>query len=159
VIKIPRFKQRSGVVVRADATSEGNFVLGKALTCGAQSEFVSGTLAQFIGVYRHSDIVVMTALSDVVDLSVKSIARDLALTMDTHIRAQISGTGSKVFSGATSGATGTLNVIRSSSFLKASAILDASNNPRPAGGYYPAVIHPFQQFDLQSSLTGNSWLN
>lgn len=155
-IKIPRLKKKSGVVGVFNAASEGNAVLGTIGTCRATSEFVSGTLKQFIGVYRHSDLVVMTALSDVIDLSLKDIARDLALQMDTHVRDQLSGTGAAVKAAAVSVASA--NVLKSVMFLKAAALLDGNNNPRPAGGYYPAVIHPYQQFDLQSSLTGNSWL-
>ena len=165
-IKIPRFKKRSGVVGLFTGTpstsgSEGNAIIGTVGTCAAQSEFVSGTLKQFVGVYRHSDIVIMTAMSDIIDLSLKDIARDLALQMDTHIRSQISGTGRVIFSGGTSQATCGMtnyNYIRSVNLLKASATLDSNNNPRPAGGHYPAVIHPAQQYDLQSQLTGNSWL-
>jgi len=157
-IKIPRLRKRSGVVTQWSSASEGNAIIGSVPTCAAQSEFVSGTLKQFIGVYRHSDVMIMTALSDIIDLSLKDIARDLALQMDTHIRDQISGVGAKVFGGGTSQATGTLQTIRSTSFLKASALLDGDNNPRPAGGHYPAIIHPYQQFDLQAQLTGNSWL-
>lgn len=155
-IKIPRFKKKSGVVGVWNTASEGNAVLGTVGTSRATSEFVSGTLKQFIGVYRHSDLVVMTALSDVVNLSLKDIARDLALQMDTHIRDQISGTGTAIKLAAASVATA--NIIKASSFLKAAALLDGNNNPRPAGGAYPAVIHPFQQADLQGQLTGNAWI-
>lgn len=166
-IKIPRLKQRSGVVrlwagTLGTSGQEGNAVIGTVPTCAAQSEFVSGTLKQFLGVYRHSDIVVMTALSDVVNLSLKAIARDLALQMDTHARDQISGSGTRIMGNglaATTSNSGTAtNTLRSVAFLKASTILDANNNPRPAGGHYPAIIHPFEQFDLQSQLSSNAWL-
>ena len=157
-IKIPRLRKRSGVVTLWHSASEGNAILGSVPTCAAQSEFVSGTLKQFIGVYRHSDIVIMTALSDIIDLSLKDIARDLALQMDTHIRDNTSGSGKTVWASGVSNGAASITAIRASNFLKAAAILDGSNNPRPAGGHYPAVIHPFQQFDLQSQLTGNSWL-
>lgn len=164
VIKIPRLKNRVGVVRAVCAQSEGNLLVTNPnmTVCGSLSEFVSGTLKQFAGAYRHSDVVIMTALSDVVGLSLKALARDLALTMDTHIGDQISGSGSRIMhdgSAATaSGSTRTASFLRATAFLKASTILDANNNPRPAGGFYPAVIHPFQQFELQSQLTGNSWL-
>lgn len=162
-IKIPRLKHRTGVVRLINGTSEGNLIVGAALAgCAAVGEFVSGTLKQFAGFYRHSDIVVMTALSDVVGLSLKSIARDLALQMDTHIRDQISGSGTRITglggAASTSNAIVTSSTLRSVALLKASAILDGNNNPRPAGGFYPGVIHPFQQFDLQAQLTGNAWL-
>src|SRR5580765_4069012 len=38
-------------------------------TCAMSAKFVSGTLKKFKGAYKHSDLVVMTALSDVIQLS------------------------------------------------------------------------------------------
>lgn len=153
-IKIPRLKRQNIVSLVAGA-SEG-IAIG---TCPLSSEFISGTLRQFAGAYRHSDVVIMTALSDVIELSLRDIARDIARRMDTHIRDQISGTGTFVGgSGAATGSVVTTSVLRSTDLLKSAVLLDSEDNPRPADGHYPVVTHPLAVYDLQSSLSGNSWL-
>ncbi len=138
--------------------SEGKIIGTSALS----SQFVSGTLKQFAGAYRHSDVVIMTALSDVVELSLRDIARDIAKKMDTHIRDTLSaGTiGDKVFgnAAATCDLIATTSTIKTSDILKAAVMLDNADNPRPPDGHYPLITHPLAIFDLQSSLTGNSWL-
>jgi len=124
------------------------------------TSFISGSLKQFVGAYRHSDLVILTALSDVVDLSLRDLSRDLAAQMDSHIRDQLSGSsgGRNVFAaGKPSGSVLTTDRLRTSDLLKSAAILDKQNNPRPPGGCYPGIIDPQVQFDLASQLTGNSW--
>jgi N4-gp56 family major capsid protein len=119
-------------------------------------------MRQFAGAYRHSDIVIMTALSDVIELSLRDIARDIAKRMDTHIRDTISGSGTQIYGSGQSythiSQLVSSDVLRSSDLLKAATLLDAADNPRPPDGHYPMVTHPRALYDLQSSLTGNSWL-
>lgn len=155
-IKIPRLVKQN-IVGLVNGASEG-VVIG---TSPASSNFISGTLKQFAGAYRHSDVVIMTALSDVIELSLRDIARDIAKRMDSHIRDQISGAGTLI--GGSGAATGTADVttsdvLRSSDLLKAAVLLDSADNPRPADGHFPFVTHPLAVYDLQSSLSANSWL-
>jgi len=154
-IKIPR-NTKQNIVQLVDGTSEG-IVIG---TCPLSSQFISGTLKQFAGAYRHSDVVIMTALSDVVELSLRDISRDLAKRMDSHTRDQLSAKGTFVGgSGITSsGGVTTGSVLKASDILKAAVLLEDADNPRPPDGHFPLITHPLAIFDLQSSLTGNSWL-
>lgn len=116
-------------------------------------------MKQFAGAYKHSDVVIMTALSDVVEMSLRDISRDIAKRMDTHIRDILSGIGSAIGgSGKAVANVVTADILRSSDLLKAAVKLDTAENPRPADGHFPFVTHPLATFDLQASLTGNSWL-
>ncbi len=153
-IKIPRLVKQN-IVALVHGASEGLAIGTSALS----SAFISGTLKQFAGAYRHSDVVIMTALSDVIELSLRDISRDIAKRMDTHIRDQLTGAGLFVGgSDAASGSVVTSSVLRASDLLKAAVLLDDADNPRPPDGHYPVVTHPKAIYDLQSSLTGNSWL-
>jgi hypothetical protein len=151
-VKVPRLKKQNIV---AAVASEG-VAIG---TCPLSAQFVSGVLKQFAGAYKHSDVVVMTALSDVIELSLRDIARDIARRMDTHIRDQISGAGVFVGGGrAASGSVATASILKGSDILRAAVLLDSFDNPRPPDGLYPVLTHPLAVYDLQASLTGNSWL-
>ena len=153
-IKIPRTTKRA-LVTEVTSANEGT-VIG---TSPLSSQFISGTLKQFAGAYRHSDVVIMTALSDVVELSLRDISRDLAKRMDTHTRDQLSAKGTFVGGGGkATGSVLTTDVIRTSDILKSAVLLEDADNPRPPDGHFPLITHPLAIFDLQSSLTGNSWL-
>jgi N4-gp56 family major capsid protein len=156
VIKIPRSLKRSTAFGEVVATSEG----AATITSRMSVQLVSGTMRQFAFAYRHSDIVLMTSLSDIVDLSVKEIARQAALTVDTVIRNTISATGGFIGgSGVTlSESVKTTSILKSSDLLKAAVKLDAQNNPRPVDGHYPFVTHPLALYDLQSTLSANAWV-
>lgn len=156
VIKIPRSLKRSTTFGEVVSTSEGK----ATVTSRMSVQLVSGTMRQFAFAYKHTDIVLMTSLADVVDLSVKEIARQAALTVDTVIRNTISGSGGFIGgSGVTaSGSVKTTSILKTSDLLKAAVKLDAQNNPRPADGHYPFVTHPLALFDLQSTLSTNAWV-
>jgi len=156
VLKVPRSLRRTATFTSVPATSEGSVTT----TCQMSIQMISGTMKQFSFAYKHTDIVLMTALADVVDLSVKEIARQAALTVDTVIRDTISATGG--FTGgsgvAASESLKTTSILKSSDLLKAAVKLDAKNNPRPADGHYPFVTHPLALYDLQSTLSANAWV-
>lgn len=147
-IKIPRLKKQNIVA----SLTEGTVVA----TCRICSQFISGTMSQFGGAYRHSDVLIMTALSDVIDLSVKDIARDIARRMDRTIRNSLSTVGT-VVSGT--GAGGASQPIHASDVLKATVTLDGGDNPRPPDQHYPTIIHPYMTFDLMTNLSGGNWLD
>lgn len=158
-IKIPRLLRRSVSFTALTAQPGASDGLINTGVSGLSSQIVSGTLKMFEFVYRHSDVVLMTAMQDVVELSIKEIARHAALTVDTHIRNQISLTGKFLGgSGAASGAVKTTSIIKASDILKGVVLLDGQNNPRYPGGRYPLVTHPLALYDLQSTLSSNAWV-
>jgi N4-gp56 family major capsid protein len=144
-IKVPRLKKQNIVA----SLTEGSPVA----TCKICSQFISGTMSQFGGAYRHSDLVVMTALSDMIDLSVKDIARDIARRMDRTIRNSLSTAGALI----TGGFKGI--VMHANDVLKATVTLDSADNPRPPDNCYPTIIHPNTVFDLMTNLTGGNWID
>ena len=151
-IKIPRLRKQNIV---AAVTEYGSVITPNALS----GQFVSGTLQQFGGAYAHSDLVIMTALSDVIELSLRDIARDIAKRMDTHIRDTLSGIGAFVGgSGAASGSVATASVLKTSDIAKAVVLLDGGDNPRPPDGYYPLLTHPYALFGIQTTISANAWL-
>lgn len=157
-IKFPRIisKNLTWTEGTADAASHGLAVATSALSSG----FVSGSLRQFDFAYRHTDIVLMTALSDVVDLSVAEISRQGAKKVDTTTRDAMSASG--LFVGGSAAANSqsvkTTSILKTSDLLKAAVLLDSYNNPRPADGHYPFITHPKAMYDLQSTLSQNAWL-
>jgi len=145
-IKIPRLQKKNIVV---EVGTEGTIVG----TCAISNEFISGVMRQFAGAYKHSDVLVMTALSDVIELSLIDIARDIARRMDRSIRNAISGTGFMV------SATVDADIMKPQHIMEAVVRLDAENNPRPPDNHYPTIIHPVTAYDLQNNLSGGAWLD
>lgn len=156
VIKVPRTLRRTATFAEIVALSEGR----PAGTSRMSIQLVSGTMRQFDFAYRHTDIVLMTSMADIVDLSVKEIARQAALTVDTVIRDTISGIGGFVGgSGATlSESVKSTSILKASDLLRSAVKLDSRNNARPADGHYPFVTHPLAMYDLQSTLSANAWI-
>lgn len=172
-IKIPRIKKAGGRAIWGD-TTEG----AATGTCALSSEFVSGTLVKFRGAYKHSDLVIMTALSDVVQLSLEDISYDLAQRMDIHIRGKLSNLGPQ-FAPIT-GKTQPSNIVGGVSLrqlalndgqligLRAKDIifneikLEEQNNPRyPGTNKYAAVIHPKVKYDVMTSTSSTfaGWID
>lgn len=155
-IKIPRLKKQN-IVASIDGASEG-VAIG---TCPISGETISGTMSQFAGAYKHSDVLVMTALSDVIELSLIDIARDMARRMDRTIRNAISGTGTEIFSGdaAHISTLYTGDILKPADIIESVVTLDKEDNPRPPDNHYPTVIHPTTVYDLQTNLSGGAWLD
>lgn len=167
-IRIPRLKKAGGRSIWND-TVEGT----ATGTCGLSSEFVSGTLVKFRGAYKHSDMVIMTALSDVVQLSLEDISYDLAARMDRHIRGKLSSLG---FQGIANGLSNVDPGVSLRSFGRHTAMpgvtpkdlvrieikLEEQNNPRyPGTNKYAAVIHPKVKYDIitNTSTTFAGWID
>jgi N4-gp56 family major capsid protein len=162
-IKIPRLKKQN-IVFAINSASEG-VPIG---TCPISDQFISGGMNQFAGAYKHSDVLVMTALSDVIELSLIDIARDIARRIDRSIRNALSGIGLEHFSNPLSGGiefNTHASMLHSNAILKPADIiysvvtLDNVNNPRPPDNHYPAIIHPVSVYDLQTNLSGGAWLD
>ena len=112
-------------------------------------------MIQYAGAYKHSDVLMMTALSDVVELSLIDISRDIARRMDRSIRNALSATGTVISSAAAVGASG----LKPANIIRAVVTLDAGDNPRPADNHYPTIIHPKTSYDIQTNLSGGAWLD
>ncbi len=155
---IPRWKKANITA----ATTEGS-VIG---TSQLSSQFISGTLTQFAGAYKHSDVVVMTALSSVIEGSAREISKDLAQQIDTHIRNQISAAVTGDFVGGSGAAASEsihpVDVIKTSDVVKAKTLLNNANNFKFPDGTYGGLIHPLQTFDVQTQTSTNapgSWVD
>lgn len=153
-IKIPRLKKQN---IMHEVPTEGVAVL----TCPLSTQTISTTLREFVGAYKHSDLIIFTALSDVVELSLRDIGRDLAKQMDTFIRNQLSGAGAFVGGNGTTASTcvGSLDFLKPGDIIRAVVKLDTADNPRPPDNHYPTVIHPRTIYDLQTNLSAGSWLD
>lgn len=150
-ILIPRLQKHNIV---AEISEFSSSVIG---TCGISGQLISGTMRQFAGAYKHSDLIIMTALSDVVELSLIDIARDIARRMDRTIRNAISGIGAVVSSGQLGSNAWT--VMKPKDIINAVVTLDGGDNPRPPDNHYPAIIHPYMVYDIQTNLCGGAWLD
>lgn len=163
VIKIPRYKK---MTIMGGALTEGTPLTAVS---AASAQFISGILSQFGGVIKHSDLLLMTAMSDFVELSLSDLARDLAKKIDNRIRDQISGIGigiggtkgdSVVGGTAYSTSVGTLTGILKPKFIiRAATRLDDANNSRPPDQYYPTIIAPRAVYDIQTNTSGGAWLD
>lgn len=145
-IKVPRIKRQNIV----SALTEGTLITA---ICGLCNNYISGTIAQYAGAYRHTDLLIMTALSDVIELSLIDISRDIAFRMDTVIRDRLSATGGSVSSATIA------DIMKPKDIIKAVVTLDTNDNPRPPDNHYPTIIHPIVTYDIQTNLSGGAWLN
>lgn len=152
-IKIPRF--RKGAIT--GSVTEGTVISTRSIS----ADFISGTMAQFGGAYAHSDIFTFTAMSDIIELSIRDIARDMAKTIDTYVRNQLSAGGTYIYGNdATSSATiGTADILKPIDIIQAVVTLDSADNPRPPDNHYPTIIHPKTVYDIQTNLSGGAWLD
>ena len=172
-IKIPRVYK--GGSASRNIVYQGGTEGAATATCPMSSTFVSGTLKKFRGAYQHSDLVVMTALSDVIQLSLEDISFDLAKKMDTHIQAQLSkvglilgvngkGTTAGTFA-VLSGGTGSMaltDVMKPTDLIRWEVALEARDNPRyPGTNKYALVIHPYNKYGLitSTSSTFAGWID
>lgn len=147
-ILIPRLQKKNIVSVVA---TEGSPIA----TCGISGTLISGTMVQYAGAYKHSDVLMMTALSDVVELSLIDISRDIARRMDRSIRNALTGTGVVI----SSTNPGVFSGLKPAAIIRAVVTLDAGDNPRPADNHYPTIIHPKTAYDIQTNLSGGAWLD
>lgn len=151
-IRIPRPKKKFLV----GQATEGTKVAPSALS----SETISTTLRKFNGAYSHSDLVILTAMSDVVQLSVEVLGRDIAQAMDDYIQVNLSRAGLFVgpSPGQPSSSIRTSQVITATQILRAVNLLEENDNPRPAEGFFPLIMRPAAAYDLQSRISGNAWV-
>ena len=154
-IRIPRPK-RTNIIGAAPA--EGTLLTLSQLS----GESVSGQLKKFAGAYGVSDLVVLTAMSDVVQIHVDMLGRDIAQAMDDHIQNQLSATTVQYTVGPSPGYL-SQNLrsgakLTATQILRAVNLLEEMNNPRPDIGFFPLIIRPAAAYDIQSRVSGNAWV-
>ena len=120
VIYIPRPKKKTGVIA---AATEGTRIGTSSLS----GERISMQLKKFAGAYEVTDLVVLTAMSDVVQVHVEMLGRDLAYAMDDHIQNQLSANSGQFTVGPSPGFLSqnikTANVITATQILRAVNLL------------------------------------
>src|SRR3990172_6792316 len=172
-IKIPRIRKGRTVSTRNVVWAESASMEGVATkTCALSNEFVSGTLQKFKGAYKHSDLIIMTALSDVIQLSLEDISYALAKQMDTHVRNQVSGKGAITGTNSKGTVTNTraalvsallaADTFKPKDLVRWEAMLERRDNPRyPGTNKYALVINPVNKYDLitATSSTFAGWID
>lgn len=158
-IRIPRLKKQN-IVASVDAASEGKVIP----LCPISDQYISGAMGQYAGAYKHSDVLIMTALSDVVEMSLIDIARDIAKNMDKTVRDGLSGTGQALYGNNIAGLAHISllyagDILKPTDIINSVVTLDSNDNPRPPDNHYPTIIHPATVYDLQSNLSGGAWLD
>lgn len=164
-IKIPRYR-KIAIVAAVASSAEGTAITPTA----ASAQLISGGLSQFAGAIRHSDLLLMTSLSDFVEMSIADLARDMAIKIDRKIRDTLSATGmavgggkdagrSNALSGLSASIHNTADILKPRDIIRAAVRLDDYNNSRPPDQHYPAIIAPRAVYDLQTNLSGGAWLD
>ena len=149
---IPRWTKQNIVANETEGAVVG--------TCPMSAQFLSGTIKFFTGAYKHSDVVVMTSLSSVIEGSLREISKDIAKKIDTHIRLKTSAAGVFVGggdAGTASASVGSADTILPRNIIQAETTLDANDNFRFPDGTYAGIVHPAQVYDLQTNISANAW--
>jgi len=152
-IKIPRLLKQNIVFKLTEGSIPG--------ACPISGTTISGGMSQFGGVYKHADILMLTAMSDVVQMSLADLSRDAAKKIDNKIRDTISGLGLMIAtaSAGTSQTVHTADILKPKHIIRGVVNLDNTNNSRPADGHYPVIIAPKTVYDIQTNLSGGAWLD
>lgn len=111
-----------------------------------------------------------TSLMDIDTVAINTLGYNAGVSIDTVARAVFqAGTNVRYAAGDDTasppvsrvtvdyGAAGSRNTLSAKDFRRAYADLDAANVPKFAGGYYMAMIHPHQAYDLKSETGDLGW--
>ena len=119
---------------------------------------VSGTLTEYGNLVKNSRLFMDTAIDGTKEQIMKDLAMDAAKTLDDAVLAKALGGGTQLFAAAkvhrsdiVKASTATVKDVR-----KAVRLLQLSNVPRFADGFFRGLIHPDVAFDLQ---TDSKWEN
>lgn len=141
----------------------GSVTEGTAITTsGMSATIVSATIKGYAIAARHSDFVVMTAISDTIAGAVQEVSKSLALSIDNTIRTTLSvaGVGTMVrASGTASGSIVAANRVTAKDILRCLRTLNAANAKTFPDGFYAAILHPYQIWDIQSDTTTGGWID
>lgn len=122
---------------------------------------VSVTLSGYAAAVGVSDLIVMTAISDVVKGAVFELSKGGALKIERSIRGKIlSGNGAKMWASALTSATlHTTTTLAAKDLIKAKGKL-RQNNARPwPDGNYAAIMHPSVAVNVQSDTATGGWID
>lgn len=149
---------RYGKLAAAGALTEGTVLATSALSAG----YVSATVAGYgIGI-AHTDLFIATAVSDVVEGSVRECAKSIALAIDSKIKTTLSGLTAGLFVGGGGELVHSVHTacfIQGAEIVKAVAKLDNTNAKPFADGYYAGVFHPKGIYDLRSDTATGGWVD
>jgi len=146
----------------------GNFVTeGTPIgTCAMSASLVSTTLSGFALAVKHSDFLVMTAISDVIAGSVQEVSKSLALKIDSRIRQVISGLGTQITACVVSVAgSAVVGKLKNGDRLKAREVvrslrtLNVNNAKTFPDGFFGMVLHPYQLWDIQGDTSTGGWID
>jgi N4-gp56 family major capsid protein len=141
---IPRWKKSTFVgAIGTEGTPIG--------TCPLSAQYLSGTLAGYAGAYKHSDFIVMTSLSSVIEGSLREISKDIARAIDNRIKLTTSGAGTEIGAASTAAATRKTNTaIVTKDVIRAATVLDDADAFKFPDGHYAGILHPKVAYDLMA---------
>jgi N4-gp56 family major capsid protein len=140
-------------------TGEG--VPTTAVTLTATS--VTGTTAQYDNAVAISDILAYSSFGDVMKAAIERLAYNAGISIDSLVKTQVYNSGTAMNAQAAAHYSSVTN--SSSNYLligtqrRAVRRLLSYNAPTQADGYYVAVIHPDQLYDLQGDTTTGGWID
>ena len=151
---IPRWKK----VATARGLTDGT----PTYTCSMSAQFLSGTLTAFGDAYKHSDFVVMTALSSVIEGSLREISKGIAKQIDDHIKFRISSAGTiRNAAGGAATATGDTTALVIKDVIHGATTLENNDAFKFPDGMFAGILHPKQVYDLktQASASQGNWVD
>jgi N4-gp56 family major capsid protein len=141
------------------ALTEGSPIGLSALSAAT----IVGTLSGFGAAIGVSDLIVMTAISDVVRGAVYELSKGAALKIERKTRQTVSATGSllpaKNTAGASSLTIATASTIDAVDCYRAAAKLRQSDARTWPDGLFAAVAHPRVAFDLRNDTSTGGWID
>lgn len=140
----------------ASTTPLGEGVTPDGLTLASQQ--LSATPVQYGDYVTLSDFLVAEAIDPVIENALDVLSYRAALSLDTIIRNTLHNNVTNQFAGGAVNEAAVTAVMTASEIRKAAYKLK-SQDVRPFGSDYSAVIHPAQSFDLQGETNTGSWLD
>jgi N4-gp56 family major capsid protein len=120
---------------------------------------VTASVSGYGDYYVVSDLLELTAIDDQVQSMIKTSAHQAADTLDLLIRNAITADATDFFANANTALSdiGSDDVMTLSDARKILRTLENSNVPRFSDGFYRAIIHPFQKFDVLNATAVTEW--
>src|SRR6266850_2929022 len=151
----------TNALLPAQIGTEGTPIFTSALSATSVTATISG-FGSAIGV---SDLIVMTAISDVVRGAVTELSKGAALKIERKTRQTISASGALLparnAAGTTSQLIATLSTTQGKDLYRAVAKLRQSDARTWSDGYFAAVMHPRVGFDIKNDIgttTPGAWV-
>lgn len=160
-----RYARYADLAVNTTPLTEGAAPVDQALTIS--SEFFTAT--QYGATVAISDLANIDSPHDLVSIAAERVAYQAVRSMDNIVRDNIhTNAATAAVWGATASGTLTQNAANSAvaaagilngAFVKQTvARLKGANVPAFADGFYRAIIHPSQEFDLVTDTAVNGWI-